>query len=68
VDAQNVHWGEMPFEKIVNELNRRTDKRLIRADDGWLKKKPVPSRFSTPSGSILNVKHQPDLWVELEIA
>lgn len=67
-DAKKVKWGQMPFGKIIDELERRGRGRVIRADDAWLKKPQTDGRFAKPSGSIQAVRHEPGLWVELDIA
>jgi hypothetical protein len=69
VDAKNVHWGQMPFRPLLDELKKRTLKRVIRADDPWLKQPDGQPDFATTSGAIKGLKRAPDgLWVELEIA
>lgn len=67
-DAKKVKWGEMPFQEILDELDRRGSKRVIRADDPWVATDKVHARFKKPSGSIRAVRHQKGLWVELDIA
>ncbi len=67
-DAKKVGWGEMPFQKILDELDRRGSKRVIRADDPWVGTDKVDARFKKASGSIRAVRHKKDLWVELDIA
>ena len=68
VDAKNVGWGAMPLGDIVDELNRRGSKRVIRADDPWVATDKVDARFKAPSGSIQAVRHKKSLWVEIDIA
>ena len=68
VDAKNVGWGAMPLGDIVDELNRRGSKRVIRADDPWVATDKVDARFNAPSGSIQAVRHKKNLWVEIDIA
>lgn len=67
-DARKVKWGQMPFAKILEDLGQRSSGRVIRADDPWLRKPGTDRRFAKPSGSIRAVRHEPDLWVELDIA
>ncbi|GEP61173.1 MBL fold metallo-hydrolase [Reyranella soli] len=68
-DAQRVKWGAMPFKPILDELERRSAGRVIRADDEWVQSSPsIAPRFAKPSGSIKRVKHRPKLWVELDVA
>ena len=31
-----VKWGEMPFKRILEDLEKRTSQRVIRADDPWI--------------------------------
>lgn len=66
-DAKKVRWGEMPFPDIVEELDRRTHGRLIRADDPWMDG-PDHRPFQTPIGSLREVRYEPGLWVEVEVA
>jgi hypothetical protein len=68
-DAQKVKWGAMPFEPILEDLKRRADGRVIRADDDWVQSSTsVAPRFSKPTGSIRRANHERGLWVELDIA
>lgn len=67
-DAKKVRWGEMPFSEIVEELDRRTSGRVIRADDPWIATQNVGAGFRAPSGAVLGLRHQQGLWVELDIA
>jgi hypothetical protein len=67
-DARKVKWGQMPFAKILEDLGERSNGRVIRADDPWLQKPATDRRFARPTGSIRAVRHEPDLWVELDIA
>jgi Metallo-beta-lactamase superfamily len=69
VDAKNVGWGEMPFEPLLDDLQKRTSQRVVRADDPWLKQAPDPANLA--KGSIKRVSHDltgRGLWVEFEIA
>jgi len=70
VDAQKVKWGAMPFEAILTELKRRANERVIRADDPWIKQAAGHPGFSSPSGSILALRHDEKngLFVEMDIA
>jgi len=67
-DAKKVGWGEMPFEPLLGDLQKRTSQRVVRADDAWLKQAADPANLAT--GSIKSVSHDPSgrgLWVEFEI-
>lgn len=66
-DAKNVGWGKLPFEPILRELERRADGRVIRADDAWLGKESGKGAFPLPSGSLRDVRHEPGLWVEVDV-
>jgi hypothetical protein len=66
-DALKVKWGQMPFEKLLEDLLHRTDSRVIRADDPWVKDSTRPLPFSLPSGSLRAVRRKDSLWVELDI-
>jgi hypothetical protein len=48
----------MPFEAILEELERRTSGRVIRADDRWVHSDIIDPRFRKPSGSPRKVTHQ----------
>lgn len=67
-DAEDVKWKAMPFDPILEALHRRAGKRVIRADDPWIRKGAKP--FTAPSGSIRRVDSdkKDGLWVELDIA
>jgi len=67
-DAKNVGWDAMPFKSILKDLEKHANGRVIRADDKWVAGNTVDKRFRKPSGAILGVRHQPKLWVELDIA
>ncbi|MEM5473854.1 MBL fold metallo-hydrolase [Hoeflea sp. AS60] len=75
-DATKVHWGDMPYDTIVADLEAKTGKRVVRADDAWLADKNGKPGFQVPSGSIRSVKHgvrdpafgSGGLWVEVELA
>jgi hypothetical protein len=67
-DAKNIGWGEMPFQKIVDELERRCSGRVIRADDPWVGTESIHVEFQLPSGSVHALKHKQGLWVELDVA
>jgi hypothetical protein len=67
-DAKNVHWGAMPFDPILKDLEKRTSTRVIRADDKWLAQAAGNPGFQAPSGAIKALRHDPDgLWVEMDI-
>jgi hypothetical protein len=69
-DALKVKWGEMPSRPILEDLEKRTSQRVIRADDSWIAQAGGNPDFSAPSGSILAFRHDQKngLWVELDIA
>jgi hypothetical protein len=67
-DAKKVGWGEMPFEKLLAELERRASHRVIRADDPWVATPQINVAFAVPSGSIKGLRHEPGLYVELEVS
>ncbi len=67
-DAANVGWGRMPLDSLFADLMKHAGDRVIRADDPWVATATVDPRFKSPSGSIKAVRHQPKLWVELDIA
>jgi len=68
-DAKKVRWGEMPFKPILEDLKKRTNKRVIRADDPWLAEADGKPSYGHPSGAILATRHGNDgLWVELDLA
>src|SRR5262249_21985630 len=67
-DAKNVGWGAMPFQSILDDLEKHASGRVIRADDTWVGTNKVDPRFAKPTGSIRRVQHKPGLWVELDIA
>ena len=68
-DALTVKWGEMPFKPILEDLEKRTSQRVIRADDSWIAQAGGNPKFSAPSGSIWGLRHDQKngLWVELDI-
>jgi hypothetical protein len=69
-DAKNVGWGEMPFEPLLEDLEKRATNRVIRADDTWVAQATgQPAGFKTPSGAIQGLRHDEakGLWVELDI-
>jgi Metallo-beta-lactamase superfamily len=68
VDALNVGWGRMPFDKILDRLLEKTSGRVIRADDPWVGKAGKKEHRSLASGSIVSLSHKPGLWVEVGIA
>ena len=37
MDAKKVGWGEMPFDAILEDLEKRTSGRVVRADDPWVR-------------------------------
>jgi hypothetical protein len=77
VDANNVGWGAMPFEPLLEDLEKRTAQRVVRADDPWLKQAAGQPDFVTAAGvatswgAIKAVDHDKSgkgLWVEFVIA
>jgi hypothetical protein len=66
-DAANVGWGEMPFEPLLDDLKRRTQNRVVRADDLWLKQ-PGSQPPTIASDAIAGWRHdtQNGLWVEFD--
>lgn len=66
-DATNVHWGAMPYDKILAALNERCAGRVVRADDVWVAD-PAGQPDFTPSGSIRAIRHGAGLWVEFDLA
>jgi beta-lactamase superfamily II metal-dependent hydrolase len=69
-DALKVKWGGMPFEPILADLAKRTNARVIRADDAWIAQATGHPGFSPPAGAILALRHDDKngLWVEMDIA
>lgn len=67
-DALKVKWGKIPFKGILNALDDRAQGRVTRADDRWISSPNGRPNFEVPSGSILSVRHEPDLWVEFDVA
>ena len=67
-DAVKVRWGEMPFEAILEDLERRTGSRVIRADDPWVTDTSMELPVKAPSGSIQDVRRSQGLWVELDLS
>ena len=67
-DAKKIGWGQMPFGSILEALDERCAGRVIRADDPWVAGTAAKPGFETSSGSIRALRHQPGLWVELELA
>jgi hypothetical protein len=66
-DALKVKWGQMPFKALLDELERRTGGRIIRADDTWVQSDTTEPRFQKVSGSLRKVTHEKGLWVEVEV-
>jgi hypothetical protein len=71
-DAVNVKWGQMPFEALLTDLEKRTSGRVIRADDPWVKQASPDHPFQVPTGSIQRVAHDVEpgrgLWVEIDLS
>jgi hypothetical protein len=68
-DATKVGWREMPFVAILDELDRRTAGRVIRADASWIAAGTIPTQWTgRSSGSLTVVGIGPDgLWVDLDV-
>lgn len=67
-DADAVGWHEMPFEELLEALNKSASKRVVKADDEWLKGGTAPDGLV--SGAIKKVTKDPSgrgLYVELEL-
>jgi hypothetical protein len=65
----------MPFEPILEDLEKRTSKRVIRADAPWLAQPAGRPSYGDPSGAILATRHGSigggpgkTQWVELDLA
>jgi len=67
----------MPFAPLLNDLEKRTSQRVVRADDAWLKEPAGQPGFVAASsamtswGAIKAVRHDGSgegLWVEFDIA
>ena len=67
-DAKKVGWGAMPFPAILDELARRTRRRVVRADDAWLAGDAAPPAFATPSRAVSAMRHRAGLWVEFDFS
>lgn len=67
-DAKKVGWGQMPFSSIIEALAERCSGRVIRADDPWVAGAVPGPGFQVPSGSVRALRHEQDLWVELQLA
>jgi hypothetical protein len=68
-DALRVHWGAMPYPKLLTDLDSRAAKRVVRADDDWLKNGPIPDGLK--GGCIKSVKRDrtgSGLWVEFKLS
>ena len=68
-DAKKVKWDEMPFEPLLDELNKRAQKRVVRADDKWFKQPGSGSPPEMINAAIGAWRHDtgPDkLWVEFD--
>lgn len=67
-DATKVGWREMPFDAILDELDRRTAGRVIRADAPWIAAGAIPFKWTGRSGSLTVAGIGPaGLWVELDV-
>ena len=66
-DAKKVKWGRIPFDKILDALHDKCGQRVIRADDPWIATTRVDAGFTPPSGAIADLRHEPGLWVELDL-
>jgi hypothetical protein len=61
----------MPFEPLLEDLERRAETRVIRADDSWVKKPGGKPPAKMVSGAIKAVRRDPSelgLWVELDVS
>jgi hypothetical protein len=59
----------VPFKPMLEDLEKRTSQRVIRADDPWLAEADGRSSYGHASGAILATRHGNDgLWVELDLA
>lgn len=67
-DAKKVGWGRMPFKDILEALEKKTNGRVIRADDPLIKSDSESLDFDMPSGSLRALQHDLGLWVELDVA
>lgn len=71
-DAENkCKWRNFPSDALLDVLGRKSQKRLIRADDAWIATGVVPDNFKTSPGCIAAVTTAPNgsgLWVEVELA
>lgn len=67
-DAKKARWKQMPFGTILSRLCAKASGRVIRADDRWIKDPNGVAPFSTPSGSVLEVRNKGEGWVEIDIA
>jgi hypothetical protein len=67
-DAKKVGWGEMPFDAILDDLEKRTSGRVVRADDPWVKTDAIPAELQKLSGSIRGVRNKAGLYVEFDLA
>ena len=67
-DAKKIGWGQMPFGSILGALDERCAGRVIRADDPWVAGAAPGPEFQAPGGSIRALRHEPGLWVELDLA
>ena len=67
-DARKVRWNEMPFQPILDELDRRTQGRTVRADgEAAAGREPLPGARA-PTGAIRAARGKPGLWVEFDLA
>ncbi|MBL8299683.1 MAG: hypothetical protein JNN30_15210 [Rhodanobacteraceae bacterium] len=67
-DAKKVKWEAMPFRGIMEDLTQRAQKRVIRADDAWLKDDQPATHLRRSSGSLVSVQPGGDgLWVDVEV-
>jgi len=67
-DAVDIGWERLPNDSLIEALVEKCLTRVIRAEAPWLASYPSKAPFKTPSGSIVTMKHNRGLWVELEIA
>ncbi len=58
----------MTFEAILEDLERRTANRVLRADDPWVVDTSKELPFKAPSGSVRDVRRSQALSVEPDLS
>lgn len=69
-DAKKVRWGAMPFQDLLQTLEKKTDGCVVRADDDWLKTGIVPNRLTNKSKRISAARADTSgkgLWIEFDL-